>query len=58
MIIYIENPKESNDNNKKLLELIHEFNKVAGYQISISKSIVFLCISNECPNTEIKNITI
>ena len=28
MILYIENPKDS---TKKLLELIHEFSKIAGY---------------------------
>ena len=35
MIIYIENPKVF---TKKLLELINEFSKVAGYQINIEKS--------------------
>ena len=30
IILYMENPKDS---TKKLLELIHEFNKVAGYKI-------------------------
>ena len=32
MILYIENPKVS---TQKLLELINEFNKVAGYNIKI-----------------------
>ena len=40
MILYIENPKDS---TKKLLELINEFSKVAGYKINIHKSVVFLC---------------
>ena len=31
MILYIENPKDS---IRKLLELINEFNKVAGYKIT------------------------
>ena len=31
MILYIENPK---DNIRKLLELISEFSKVAGYKIN------------------------
>ena len=32
MILYIENPKDS---TKKLLKLINEFSKVAGYKINI-----------------------
>ena len=32
MVLYIENPM---DNTKKLLELINEFSKVAGYKINI-----------------------
>jgi len=31
MILYIENPKDS---TKKLLKLINEFSKVAGYKIN------------------------
>ena len=31
-ILYVENPKDS---TKKLLELIHEFSKVAGYKINV-----------------------
>ena len=38
MILYIENP---NDSTQKLLELIKDFNKVAGYKINIQKSVVF-----------------
>ena len=38
MILYIENPKDS---IRKLLELISEFSKVAGYKISIQKSLAF-----------------
>ena len=34
MILYIENPKDS---IRKLLELISEFNKVAGYKINTQK---------------------
>ena len=30
IIMYIENPKDS---TKKLLELIHEFNKITGYKL-------------------------
>ena len=39
MILYMENPKDS---TKKLLELIHEFSKVAGYKISAQKFVAFL----------------
>ena len=39
MILYIENPK---DVTRKLLELINEFDKVAGYKINAQKSLAFL----------------
>ena len=39
MILYRENPKDS---IRKLLELISEFNKVAGYKINTQKSLAFL----------------
>ena len=39
MILYIENPKDS---TRKLLELINEYSKVAGYKINIQKSLAFL----------------
>ena len=51
MILYIENPRES---TKKLLKLINEFSKIAGYKIIIQKSIVFLHTSNEQSENEIK----
>ena len=44
MILYIENPKDS---IRKLLELISEFSKVAGYKINTQKSLAFLYINNE-----------
>ena len=43
MILYIENPKDS---IRKLLELISEFSKVAGYKINTQKSLVFLYTNN------------
>ena len=39
MILYIENPKDS---IQKLLELINEFSRVAGYKINIQKSVALL----------------
>jgi len=51
MILYLENHKDS---IRKLLELIHEFGKVAGYKISTQKSTVFLYASNERLEREIR----
>ena len=51
MILYIENPKES---TRKLLELINEYNKVAGYKINTQKSLAFLYTNNEKTEREIK----
>ena len=39
MILCIENPKDA---TMKLLELINEFGKVAGYKIITQKSLAFL----------------
>ena len=44
MILYIENPK---DFTRKLLELISEYSKIAGYNIDTQKSLVFLYTYNE-----------
>jgi len=43
MILYIENPK---DTTRKLLELISEYSKVAGYKINTQKSLAFLYTNN------------
>ena len=51
MILYIENPKDS---NRKLLELISEFSKIAGYKINAQKSLAFLYTNNEKSEREIK----
>ena len=51
MILYIENPK---DTTRKLLELISEFGKVAGYKINIQKSVAFLYTKNR--NIRKKNL--
>ena len=44
MNLYIENPKDS---TRKLLELINEYSKVAGYKINTQKSLAFLYTNNE-----------
>ena len=44
MILCIENPK---DTTSKLLELINEYSKVAGYKINTQKFLAFLYINNE-----------
>ena len=44
MILYVENPKDA---APKLLELIQEFSKVAGYKINAQKSVAFLYINNK-----------
>ena len=48
MILYIENP------NRKLLGLVNEFSKVAGYKINIQKSLAFLYTNNEKSESKIK----
>ena len=51
MTLYIENPQDS---MRKLLELISEFSKVAGYKIDTQKSLAFLYTNNEKSEREIK----
>ena len=51
MIVYIENPKDA---TRKLLELINEFGKVAGYKINTQKSLAFLHTNDEKSDREIK----
>ena len=48
MIVYIEN------STRKLLELINEYSKAAGYKINTPKSLAFLYTDNEKIETEIK----
>ena len=47
----IENPK---DTTRKLLELINEYSKVAGYKINTEKSLLFVYTNNEKTEREIK----
>ena len=51
MTLYIENPKYA---TRKLLELINECGKVAGYKINAQKSLAFLYTSDEKSQREIQ----
>ena len=51
MILYIENPK---DTTRKLLELMNECSKVAGYKINTQKSLALLYTNNEKAEIEVK----
>ena len=55
MILYIENPKDS---IRKLLELISEFNKVAGYKINTQKSLAFLYTNMKNKKEKLKSQSI
>ena len=52
MILYIENTL--NNFTQKLLELINEFRKVAGYKSNIQKSVSFIYTNNEISERESK----
>ena len=51
MVLQVENPK---DITRKLLELIHGYSKVAGYEINTQKSLAFLHTNTETVEKEIK----
>ena len=51
MIVYMENPIDS---TKKLLDLINEFGKRAGYKVNTEKSNAFLYTNNETSEAEIR----
>ena len=51
MILDIENPKYA---TRKLLELINEFGKAAGYKINAQKSLTFLYTNDEKSERENK----
>ena len=51
MILYIENPK---DGTRKLLVVINEFGKVAGYKINAQKYLAFLYTHDEKSEKEIQ----
>ena len=50
MIVYIESPVDS---TKKLLHIIDEFGRTAGYKVNIQKSKTDLYTNNEISETEI-----
>ena len=52
MILYIENPKNS---IRKLLELISEFSKVAGYKINIQNHLHFYILTMKKQKEKIRN---
>ena len=51
MILYIENPKYA---TRKLLQLINEFGRVAGYKINAQKSLAFPYTNDEKSERESK----
>ena len=51
MIVYMENPIDA---TKKLLNLINEFGKTAGYKVNTQKSKAFLYTNNATAETEIR----
>ena len=51
MIVYMENPIDS---TKKLLHLINEFVKTAGYKVNTQKSKAFLYTKNETRERDIR----
>ena len=54
MILYLEDPKNS---SRKLLDLINEFSKIAGYKINRHKSKAFLYTSDETSEKEMRKTT-
>uniref|UniRef100_A0A5F8GRJ3 RNA-directed DNA polymerase n=1 Tax=Monodelphis domestica TaxID=13616 RepID=A0A5F8GRJ3_MONDO len=51
MMVYLKNPRES---TKKLVEIIKDVSKVAGYKIKPNKSSAFLYISNTSQQQEVE----
>ena len=51
MMLYIENPEDS---TRKLLELINEYSKIAGYKTNTQMPLVLLYTNNEKIEREIK----
>ena len=53
MMLQIQKPKDA---TRKLLELINEFSKVAGYKVNIQTQVAFLYSNNRVSEREIKKI--
>ena len=51
MILHLENPEDA---TRKLLELINEFGKFAGYKINAQKFLAFLYTNDKKSEREIK----
>ena len=51
MILHRENPKDA---NRKLLQLINEFGKVAGYKFNAQKSLSFLYTNDEKSESKLR----
>ena len=51
MTLYTENPKYT---TRKLLQLINEYSKVAGYKINTQKATAFLYTNNTRSKSEIQ----
>ena len=51
MVLYKQNPKDA---TRKILELINEFGKVAGYKVNTKKSLAFLYTNDEKSEREVK----
>lgn len=53
MILFIENPKvNNNNNNKKQLELINEFNKVAGFTYNSNQLYFYIVTTKSLKNNK------
>ena len=52
MIVYMENPIDS---TKKLLDIVNELGKTAGYKVNIQKSKSFFYTINETTEKEKKH---
>ena len=52
--LFADDIENSKDSTRKLLELINEYSKVAGYKINTQKSLAFLYTNNEKTEREIK----
>ena len=51
MVLYIGNPIDA---TRKLLELVSDFGKVAGYKVNAQKSLAFLYTNDEKSEREVK----